>query len=59
MFLIVHTQKISKTHSSSSVCNITVQSIDTNTNNFVLIREEDTFVPLYMSKKQNKTKNKK
>ena len=59
MFLIVDAQKISKIHSSSLVCNITVQRINTNTNNVVLIQEEDTFVPLYMSKKQKQKQNKK
>ena len=59
MFLIVDAQKISKIHSSSLVCSITVQMINTNTNNVVLIQEEDTFVPLYMSKKQKQKQNKK
>ena len=59
MFLIVDAQKISKIHSSSLVCSITVQRINTNTNNVVLIQEEDTFVPLYMSKKQKQKQNKK
>ena len=58
MFLIVDAQEISKIHSSSLGCNITVQRINTNTNNVVLIQEEDTFVPLYMSKAKTKAKQK-